>query len=430
MTTTMRPLQLQLDQRTTRISTRIERPHVAVSKRLRFEIFRRDNHICYYCGRRPPEVELTIDHVVPTALGGSDVASNLVAACQECNGGKTSIAPDSPLVAQVDEDAARWSAAMQAAIAKAEADHAAVAIYRDEFYDAWDSYRRPALLEENWRQSVENFRTRGLPIGLLTSAVHRAMAMPQVKPDVKFKYMCKVAWNRIREIENDARASIGVSTAPIGGSYAGDVDELIVDTAVAVWRATWLYNMESEPGSALMADLREAAVEMWAGDAGSGELFTAADAAAWKQSTDLTLQVELPLGEESLKNFLHGWMFDEGDEAPDDPHLRFDLAVYVAVAQSAGYSDDSISEAAFWSGRDHTPDIRRRLASLEEISAGIEQGDRREEYFRELSSWHQVKPERIEALRQSARAEYEQFARVQAERKARGENPDATPWGI
>jgi hypothetical protein len=403
---------------------------VAVSKRLRFEILRRDNHTCYYCGRKPPEVEITIDHVLPQALGGTDDASNLVAACSECNGGKTSIAPGSPLVEQVSADAIRWSAAMQAAIAKAEADHEATATYREEFSSAWNSYRHPAPLEENWRQSVENFRTRGLPIGLLTSAVHRAMAMPQVKPDVKFKYMCKVAWNRIREIENDARASIGMSMSPVGSNYTGDIDELIVDTAVAVWRAVWLYNVESEPGSALTAQLREAAAELWAGDASSSELFAAADAAACTQSTDLTSQIELPLGEESLKNFLHGWMSSDGTEAPDDPLLRFDLAVYVAVAQAAGYSSDSIGEAAFWSGCDQTPDIRRRLASLEEICAGIEQGDRREEYFRELSSWHQVKPERVEALRQAARAQHEQFARLQADRKARGETPDASPWGI
>ena len=46
--------------------------HMPVTKRVRFEVLRRDNHTCHYCGARAPEVAITIDHVVPVALGGSD----------------------------------------------------------------------------------------------------------------------------------------------------------------------------------------------------------------------------------------------------------------------------------------------------------------------------------------------------------------------
>ena len=55
-----------------------------VSKRLRYEILRRDNHACRYCGGTAPDVVITVDHVVPVALGGSDDAGNLVAACKDC----------------------------------------------------------------------------------------------------------------------------------------------------------------------------------------------------------------------------------------------------------------------------------------------------------------------------------------------------------
>lgn len=44
--------------------------------------------ICVYCGRRPPDVELHVDHVVPVAKGGSNELHNLVAACRDCNLGK------------------------------------------------------------------------------------------------------------------------------------------------------------------------------------------------------------------------------------------------------------------------------------------------------------------------------------------------------
>ncbi|MCL5099991.1 MAG: HNH endonuclease [Candidatus Marsarchaeota archaeon] len=55
---------------------------------IRFDVFRRDNFTCQYCGRKPPEVELEVDHVIPRALGGSNDISNLKTACRECNRGK------------------------------------------------------------------------------------------------------------------------------------------------------------------------------------------------------------------------------------------------------------------------------------------------------------------------------------------------------
>lgn len=88
---------------------------MSVSKRLRFEVLRRDNHTCRYCGGAAPDVKLTVDHVVPTALGGTDEPSNLVAACGPCNSGKTSSSPDAPVVADVEQDALRWSKAMDLA---------------------------------------------------------------------------------------------------------------------------------------------------------------------------------------------------------------------------------------------------------------------------------------------------------------------------
>lgn len=58
---------------------------MALSKRVRFEILKRDDHACHYCGATAPDVVLHVDHVVPVALGGSDNPDNLVTACQGCN---------------------------------------------------------------------------------------------------------------------------------------------------------------------------------------------------------------------------------------------------------------------------------------------------------------------------------------------------------
>lgn len=55
---------------------------------VRFEIFKRDDFQCRYCGKRSPEAILEVDHVLPRASGGTDDYDNLVTACFECNRGK------------------------------------------------------------------------------------------------------------------------------------------------------------------------------------------------------------------------------------------------------------------------------------------------------------------------------------------------------
>lgn len=59
-----------------------------LSKTRRFEIFKRDGFTCQYCGQRPPEVVLEVDHIQPRAGGGSDDELNLVTSCYDCNRGK------------------------------------------------------------------------------------------------------------------------------------------------------------------------------------------------------------------------------------------------------------------------------------------------------------------------------------------------------
>lgn len=60
-----------------------------VSKSRRFEVFKRDGFTCQYCGSRPPEVVLEVDHIDPRALGGADEELNLITSCADCNRGKS-----------------------------------------------------------------------------------------------------------------------------------------------------------------------------------------------------------------------------------------------------------------------------------------------------------------------------------------------------
>lgn len=61
---------------------------VPISKKLRFEVFKRDHFTCQYCGRMAPDVVLEVDHVHPVADGGTNDIMNLITSCHDCNSGK------------------------------------------------------------------------------------------------------------------------------------------------------------------------------------------------------------------------------------------------------------------------------------------------------------------------------------------------------
>lgn len=61
---------------------------IAITKSLRFEVFKRDKFTCHYCGRKAPDVVLHIDHIEPVSKGGGNEILNLVTSCFDCNMGK------------------------------------------------------------------------------------------------------------------------------------------------------------------------------------------------------------------------------------------------------------------------------------------------------------------------------------------------------
>lgn len=61
---------------------------VGLTKKLRFEVFKRDGFRCQYCGAAAPDVLLVVDHIHPVAEGGKNDILNLITACQPCNAGK------------------------------------------------------------------------------------------------------------------------------------------------------------------------------------------------------------------------------------------------------------------------------------------------------------------------------------------------------
>jgi HNH endonuclease len=186
-------------------------PRRAIPKRVRYEVLRRDNFTCRYC--RSTENELTLDHLKPAVLGGTDDPSNLVACCKDCNAGKSSTSPDAAVIEQVSEDALRWAAAMQVA----------AGLMADELRDEWDYaealdaewskwtcgyHKDPIPRPQDWRRSANSWRIAGLPIELTIDAARRALETDKVPPHGTWKYFCGIAWARVRKLQEAAHVSM------------------------------------------------------------------------------------------------------------------------------------------------------------------------------------------------------------------------------
>ena len=61
----------------------------SISKKTRFEVFKRDSFTCQYCGSKAPDVVLEVDHLNPVKHGGDNDLLNLITSCFVCNRGKS-----------------------------------------------------------------------------------------------------------------------------------------------------------------------------------------------------------------------------------------------------------------------------------------------------------------------------------------------------
>ena len=187
---------------------------MALSKRLRFEILRRDNHACRYCGAGAPEVNLTVDHVVPSALGGSDEPDNLVAACRDCNSGKTSVPADAAVVEDVRQDAVRWARAMErAAVVQGEKEALqsslfAVAVAWWEENDNWSNVGSRSWMgrPNDWASTIRGFLSQGFTPEALVANAETAYGNARVPMNQIWRYFCGICWRQLRERQEIAHA--------------------------------------------------------------------------------------------------------------------------------------------------------------------------------------------------------------------------------
>ncbi|GDZ04288.1 HNH endonuclease [Bifidobacterium pseudocatenulatum] len=204
---------------------------MAVNKRLRFEVLRRDGYACHYCHCK--DIPLTVDHVVPQALGGRDEAENLVACCMECNSGKSSINPDEPLVAQVSEEATRFHRLLKIAIEDKRVSLEDERAYCDNVLDMWESItslddEHCFPLPDSWRSSARYWAHIDVPDEYLRYAFEIAREKCDMKrlPRYKaFNYASGIIGNLLDGVAIDLRKRMEGDTDAHEDHQTGDVEQ-------------------------------------------------------------------------------------------------------------------------------------------------------------------------------------------------------------
>jgi hypothetical protein len=177
---------------------------MAVSKRLRFEILRRDGFRCYYCGTRGNETGsgLTVDHVTPTALGGTDLPENLVAACGDCNSGKGAASLDSEAVADVRSSLELIDERKRNAGARAYEMVEKRLEYGDQIRSAWEAVAPGyAHLPQDVETTIDCWHRDHVPVLVIAHGFDVAWSRTGIPTASRFRYAIGVIRNALTEAE-------------------------------------------------------------------------------------------------------------------------------------------------------------------------------------------------------------------------------------
>lgn len=173
---------------------------MALSKKIRFEVFKRDGFQCGYCGKQPPEVILEVDHIEPKSKGGSDYINNLLTACFDCNRGKSNKTLDKACGKLVDNLEILKEKELQIKEYRKEVKKAKNRVTKDiedvaKIYT--ESFPDWKLSSSFKNVSIKKF-IANLPKHEVIEAMEIACAYCENEPDATIKYFCGICWNKIR----------------------------------------------------------------------------------------------------------------------------------------------------------------------------------------------------------------------------------------
>jgi hypothetical protein len=168
-----------------------------ISKRARFDVFKRDLFTCQYCGRKPPAVVLEVDHVVPVSGGGSSDEHNLLTSCFDCNRGKSNGTLEANPI-NVEKRRERLKARQEQTKAYEEllrAQREDMNAKVDDVVEFYDNAFEKWTLNDRARASIRRFLDL-LPHSIVAESMEYACA--RMNEDRAFRYFCGICWRRIK----------------------------------------------------------------------------------------------------------------------------------------------------------------------------------------------------------------------------------------
>jgi hypothetical protein len=171
----------------------------ALSKKNRFDVFKRDIFICQYCGNTPPSVVLEVDHITPVSAGGLNDIDNLITACFDCNRGKganeLSSAPEAVqakalLLSERQEQLKAFNRLQRLDINRLKKEVSKIENLYSSFFEGYG-------FSDKFKISVKTFLKR-----LTFTEVEESMEEACSKIDDSnqaLKYFCGICWNKIKD---------------------------------------------------------------------------------------------------------------------------------------------------------------------------------------------------------------------------------------
>lgn len=175
-------------------------PRESISKKLRFDVFKRDYFKCQYCGNSPPSVVLEVDHIHPVSKGGKNSIDNLLTACFDCNRGKAggllgsipeSLANKIAIANEKESQLNEFNKFLKKIRKREDSDIDAIELAFNEHYPN-NSFK------QQFRESIRNVFLKEIMAVKLVEYMYLACSKVN-NPERAVKYFCGICWNVIRE---------------------------------------------------------------------------------------------------------------------------------------------------------------------------------------------------------------------------------------
>jgi len=171
-----------------------------LSKKLRFDVFKRDTFTCQYCGSAPPKVVLEVDHISPVSKGGDNDIDNLITSCFDCNRGKAAnplevipqtVVEKAELMAEKEDQLIGLRAIKKRKKARLTRD----INYLDKIYqDHFPGYE----FSPSFKNSIRNQFLPTLDVDTLETNLAQACNKRRYNSRQALKYFCGINWNQIK----------------------------------------------------------------------------------------------------------------------------------------------------------------------------------------------------------------------------------------